>query len=197
MQDSSRINLSSARFMIVDDNDKSLKILCDLVRSFGAGSVTAASSAFEAQELMSRQRFDLLITDAVMPDYDGYALVRWLRARPNDDERIIPALIVSAHTREEEIALGRDCGAHFVIAKPISPTVLLERIFWIATHQRNFLVCDSYAGPDRRWKNRAPPSEFGAGRRKSDLSIEIGAATDANLSGDAIDALLKPQKVRS
>ena len=195
MQDSSRINLSSARFLIVDDNDKSLRILCDLVKSFGAGSVTAASSAFEAQELLGRQRFDLLITDAVMPDYDGYALVRWLRALPNDEERIIPALIVSAHTREEEIARGRDCGAHFVIAKPISPTVLLERIYWIATHERNFLVSDGYVGPDRRWKNRAPPSEFGAGRRRTDLSIEIGAATSPNMTIDDLEALLKPQKV--
>lgn len=194
MQDSSRINLSSAKFLIVDDNEKSLKILRDLVKSFGAGSVTTAASGLEAQALLSQQRFDLLITDGCMPDCDGYALVRWLRARPADDDRIIPAIIVSAHTREEEIALGRDCGANFVIAKPISPATLLERIYWIATHERAFVVCAGYAGPDRRWKNRAPPREVGAGRRRTDLSIEVGPPALPNLSLEDIDLIVKPQR---
>lgn len=197
MQDSSRINLSSARILIVDDNPKSLKILCDLVGSFGARSITAAGDGLRGQALLSQARFDLLITDACMPGFDGYALVRWLRARPTDEERTTPAMIVSAHTREEEIARGRDCGANCMIAKPISPGALLEKIFWISTSDQKFLVCPGYAGPDRRRRDLPPPAAFGAGRRKTDPSARIGAPKGGQISFGDLDAILNPQEALS
>jgi CheY-like chemotaxis protein len=168
LQDSSRINLAGARILAVDDNAKSLKILTDLLVSFGATHLSTASNGKEAKALLSASRFDLLITDGAMPECDGYDLVRWLRSRPGDDERIIPAIIISAHTREEQIVLGRDCGAHFVIAKPISPATLLERIFWISSEARNFIVADTYAGPDRRWRQEPLPRGVAQGRRRDD-----------------------------
>lgn len=185
LQDSSRINLSPARILIVDDNPKSLKILCDLVGSFGARSITVASDGLQAKTLLTQSQFDLLITDAFMPDFDGYDLVRWLRARPSDEERTTPVLIVSAHTREEEIAKGRDCGANFMIAKPISPATLLEKIFWISTNEQKFLVCPGYVGPDRRRRDLGPPRPLVVGRRRNDPAVPTAF-------GD-VDAIARPQ----
>ena len=185
--DSSRINLSGAHFLVVDDNPRFLKIMADLVGSFGVGSITTADSGLRARALLGERRFDLLITDGCMPDYDGYDLVRWLRSRAGDDERIMPAIIVSAHTRQEDIVRGRDCGANFVLAKPISPAILLERIFWIATPERAFIVADAYAGPDRRWRDDGPPPEAAPGRRSADRSREAGEAVADN-GPPALDA---------
>lgn len=196
MLDSSRINLSKTHFLVVDDNDRSLKILCELVKSFGVGNITTACDGAEAKELLSRQHVDLLLTDAHMPTCSGYDLVRWLRNRPSNDDRIIPAIIISAHTREHEIIEGRDCGAHYIIAKPTSPLVLLERIYWIAEQQRDFIDAGVYVGPDRRWKNQAPPSEFSDGRRARDLSSDITSALSANLSEHELAGLIKPQKAK-
>ena len=131
-----------------------------------------------------------------MPTCSGYDLVRWLRNRPSNDDRIIPAIIISAHTREHEIIEGRDCGAHYIIAKPTSPLVLLERIYWIAEQQRDFIDAGFYVGPDRRWKNQAPPSEFSDGRRARDLSSDITSALSANLSEHELAGLIKPQKAK-
>lgn len=194
LQDSSRINLSPARILIVDDNPKSLKILCDLVGSFGARAITVANDGLQAQALLSQGRFDLLITDAFMPGIDGYDLVRWLRARPSDEERTMPALIVSAHTREEEIAKGRDCGANFMIAKPISPATLLEKIFWISNTEQKFLVCPGYVGPDRRRRDLGPPAGLGEGRRRGDQTGASATPADDQLSFGDLDALQQPKE---
>lgn len=196
VQDSSRINFTKTHFLIVDDNERSLKILSELTRSFGVDKITTASSGDEAKELLSRQHFDLLLTDAHMPGCSGYELVRWLRNRPRDEDRIIPAIIISAHTREHEVAEGRDCGAHYIIAKPASPIILLERIYWIAEKQRSFIDAGVYVGPDRRWKNDAPPPEFADGRRAKDLSSDITEAVTANLSDDELAKLIQPQKAK-
>lgn len=196
MQDSSLINLALTHFLIVDDNERSLKILCELVKSFGVDKITTAADGAAAKEHLSRQAFDLLLTDAHMPLCSGYELVRWLRQRPRDEDRIIPAIIISAHTREHEVLEGRDCGAHYIIAKPASPIILLERIYWIAEQQRAFIDAGSYAGPDRRWKNTAPPPEFSDGRRTTDLSLDIGTAMSANLSDHELTGLIQPQRVK-
>lgn len=196
MQDSSLINLSQTHFLIVDDNDRSLKILCELVKSFGVDKITTAADGAAAKEHLSRQTFDLLLTDAHMPTLSGYELVRWLRQRPRDEDRIIPAIIISAHTREDEVLEGRDCGAHFIIAKPASPFILLERIYWIAEQRRAFIDAGTYVGPDRRWRSEAPPPEFADGRRSTDLTRDIGAAMSANLTDYELQGMIQPQRLK-
>ena len=52
---------------------------------------------------------------------------------------------------------ARDCGANFILARPLSPEVLLERILWIAREKRHFISCSSYVGPDRRFHEAGPP----------------------------------------
>jgi hypothetical protein len=67
---------------------------------------------------------------------------------------------------------------------------MLERILWVAREQRGFVACDSYAGPDRRFKFDGPPAG-GPGRRRDDLSADVGDAVMPNMSQDQIDALLQ------
>ena len=81
-----------------------------------------------------------------------------------------------------------------MVAKPITPKVLLDRIFWVAKEDRLFVATDTYVGPDRRFKRLGPPAGM-SGRRKDDLPAELGAASTPNLSQDQIDGLLKPMKV--
>lgn len=177
MLDSSKINLNFSKIIIVDDNEHALYIVKDLLMSFGAKDISTAKDGVEAKSFLVKQQFDLLITDGRMPQCDGYELVRWLRSRPNDEERITPAIIISANTRESQVAAARDCGANYIIAKPISPQALLERIFLISTEPRSFIVCETFVGPDRRSKNQGPPRADG-GRRKSDRALCIGPAVD-------------------
>lgn len=194
MLDSTRINLQGAKILVVDDHEIARSILHDMLRAFGASEIMAVRSGVEAKAALTKQRFDLVLTDGSMPECDGYELIRWLRARPDDDERITPAIIVSAHVREAQVAEGRNCGANYIVAKPINPQTLLERIVYITHAPRPFIIGESYVGPDRRWKHEGPPATT-EGRRKSDLPAELSDVVGANLGEDELNDLITPQRV--
>lgn len=90
-------------------------------------------------------------------------------------------------------AKARDCGANVVIRKPVSPQILFDRLAWVSRVQRPFIECESYIGPDRRFKSIGPPG--GVGRRSTDLSADVGTAKEPNMSQDEIDMLFKPAKI--
>lgn len=166
-------NLSRANVMIVDDDAFSLQLTAQALLAFGVKSRFQCRSAAEAEEVLAHELVDLLIVDAEMPDKDGYDLVRDLRASGVDPNAYAPVIMLSSHSRRSRITAARDCGANFIVAKPISPLVLLDRILWIARQPRQFLQTDSYAGPDRRF-NAAEPREDD--ERRADLRARAALA---------------------
>ncbi len=195
MQASSYLNLDKATALVIDDNAQALDIIVSVLTSFGLRNIVRAASAEEAVELVQRQTFDLILTDAHMPGMDGYEFVSWLRKNGPEAARVVPALVITAHTRRSQVLRARDCGANFIVAKPITPKVLLQRIFWVAKGDRMFIESDGYCGPDRRHKNLGPPPDHPDGRRRDDVPIELGAAAEPNMSQEQLDNLIKPQKV--
>ncbi|MFN3522455.1 MAG: response regulator [Phenylobacterium sp.] len=187
--------LEKATVLVVDDNTQALEIVAGVLMSFGVRNILRASDGLQAKDIATRQVFDLVLTDAQMPGMDGYDFVRWLRREGPDALRVVPAIVVTAHTRRSEVMRARDCGANFIVAKPLTPKVLLQRITWVARGDRQFIECDTYFGPDRRYKHEGPPPDFPNGRRRDDVPIEIGAPAEPNLSQDVLDPLVKPQKV--
>lgn len=189
-----KLNLEKLVVMIVDDNPQGLEILSQVVAGFGVRSLVRCESGEAARELLSRSAFDLVISDAQMPGLDGFGLVTWLRREAPDYNRFVPVILITAHTRKGDVAKARDCGAHYLITKPIRPKTVLERIFWIAKEDRVFVEVEGYAGPDRRFRRAGPPPGM-TGRRSDDVSATLGHATSPNLSQDQINAMMKPAKV--
>lgn len=194
MNSGTRFSLDKTSFLLVDDNAQALDILAQVVQGFGPKSIVRCATAMEAKEVLARQPFDVLITDGQMPEMDGYELIRWLRHEAGEPNRFIPAVILSGHVRQGQVFKARDCGASFTIVKPITPKIVLERLFWIAKDQRMFIDCGAYIGPDRRFKREGPPVGM-EGRRSDDLGAEVGEAAAPNMSQEEIDAMMKPSKV--
>lgn len=172
MHPNDRINLNFSTALIIDDNAQSLNILCSVLSAFDLRQLDRAYSAEEAMELCLGRTYDLIVTDAQMPGVDGYDFVRWLRGNSSSAVRMTPAIIATAHTRRSEVLRARDCGANFIIAKPISPQVLLERIMWVGKASRAFIMARSYTGPDRRFRQIGPPQSHPDGRRDEDLETD-------------------------
>lgn len=194
MLPSAYLNLEKAKALVVDDNSQALDIIVGVLSSFGLRDIVRADNATEGIEQLKRHAFDLVLTDGEMPTMDGYEFIHWLRRNGSDASRVTPAILVTAHTRRSHVVKARDCGANFIIAKPITPKILLERIFWVAKGDRMFVETDNYVGPDRRFKQEGPPADFPEGRRRDDVPIEIGAAETPNMSQEELDNLVKPQK---
>ena len=189
-----RINLDKLSVLLLDDNQQSLDILSQVLSGFGVRSIIKIDNAEEAMKVVQRQVFDFIMTDGTMPGMDGYEFTSAVRRLQNQPNAFVPILLVTGHARESQVHKARDCGANFVVAKPITPKVLLDRIFWVAKEDRMFIETDTYVGPDRRFKREGPPAGM-AGRRKEDLSGDVGVATTPNLSQDQIDGMMKPMKV--
>lgn len=189
-----KLSLDKINCLIIDDNMQSLDILGTVCAGFGMRNTTKCQSPIEAQGLLQRSVFDFILTDVQMPEFNGFDLVKWIRREASEANRFVPIIIVTGHTRTSQIMRARDCGAHFIITKPVTPKVLLDRITWVARDERSFIECETYCGPDRRFKREGPPAGM-AGRRSDDLPAEVGDAVGGNLSQDEINAMMKPAKV--
>lgn len=194
VSDGARLNLRNVTVLCVDSNSLGLEVLGQMLMGFGVERIRRATSLEDARSILSKETIDFVLVDRNLDDRSGYDLVRWLRQAPLDPNRFAPVVVVCGHTPASEIASARDCGANFVVAKPLSPSVLMQRMLWIAKGGRQFVEAENYIGPDRRFKYDGVP-EGTRGRRASDLSASVGEAKEPNLNQDQINSVLKPQKV--
>ncbi len=191
---SGSINLKTSKVLLFDSNAMGMSILAQMMAGFGAKTITKADTMKQAQDFIRANTFDLAICDAAGPiGADGYDFVHWLR-RCGTENGFMSVIVTSAHTSLRSVARARDCGANFIVVKPLSPKVLLKRIMWVGVENRPFVSCDVYFGPDRRFRNDGPP-DAANGRRSTDLSANVGDATLPNMSQDEIDALMMPKRV--
>ena len=123
-----------------------------LAEQLGTDPQTAEQSAAEAIRILNERTVDLLFVDCEMPDMDGYQFVRWLRRSGLEPNAYIPVVMTAGHVRRSRVAEARDCGANFLVTKPFSAAMLLERVLWVARDTRPFLQVGDYLGPDRRFK---------------------------------------------
>jgi DNA-binding response OmpR family regulator len=188
------INLSAASVLLVEATNQGMDILAQICMGFGVRAPHRSTSVDSAMTLLSKMPFDLMICEAELGEQSGYDLIKWLRRSSLDPNATIPIVLISGHTPLRKVLLGRDSGANAVVVKPLTPKTLLDRILWLASDRRDFILCDNYAGPDRRWQNLGPPPGE-VGRRGTDLSTDIGEATDPNLDQSDIDSMFRPTKV--
>lgn len=188
------INLAHVTVLLIDDNPQALDILSSVVQGFGVKEQIRCGSAVEAAEVMKHRLVDLILVDCAMPEMDGYDFVRWLRREAPRPACLTPLIMLTGHAASSRVNKSRDCGASFVVTKPLTPGVLLQRILWLAADEREFVECASYVGPDRRVRNFGPPLDV-PGRRDGDLSSHVGAAVEANMDQSDIDMLIKPMRV--
>lgn len=188
-----RINLRAVKTLCVDSNAQGLDILGQMLMGFGVERISRIPGVEDARKALQAEEFDLILSDATLIDGSGFELINWLRRSNLAPNRFAPAIIVAGHTSLAMVDAARGSGANFVISKPTSPAVLMQRIAWVAKGGRTFVEAPGFVGPDRRWKFDGPPAGR-KGRRKADLSPLLGAATEPNLSQDAINAVLRPQR---
>ena len=140
------------------------------------------------------EALELAIIDPLFVDDSGFDFLRFMRREENSQNRCVAVIAALGHQTLGNVRRARDCGANVVVAKPLSPEILLQRIHWVARESRSFIVAPNYAGPDRRFKNEGPPVGTN-GRRADDLSLDVPVAAGPDMNQSQIDELFKPRKV--
>jgi two-component system, cell cycle response regulator DivK len=117
--------VAGERVLVVEDNEKNLKLVRDVLEATGYRTLEATTGA-QAVELAAEHTPDLVLMDIRLPDIDGAEALSRLRA----DERTasIPVLAVTAQAmqgdRERFLAAGFDS----YLSKPVDVVELIEAV---------------------------------------------------------------------
>jgi PAS domain S-box-containing protein len=116
--------LTGLRIVVVDDEQDALDLVVEVLRTEGA-EVYAAASAREALALVTDLRPDVLVSDVGMPEVDGHALIRQVRALPLSRGGATPAVALTAYARSEDADRAVAAGFQMHVAKPVEPSQLV------------------------------------------------------------------------
>lgn len=111
--------------LIVDDNHTPREMISEIPQNDGL-QVIEAVNGVEAQEKIKANPPDLVITDLIMPEMNGYELCRWIRGNPGTEQ--LPILICSTKDQEFDEYWGKKQGGNEYITKPFSATDLLAKV---------------------------------------------------------------------
>jgi CheY-like chemotaxis protein len=119
------VSLNGRNILLVDDDEDSREFISFVLTAEGA-TVTAASSATEALEILQKSSPDILISDIGMPEMDGYMLMKHIRSLTAEKGGTIPAIAVTAYAGDSNQKLALDAGFQMHISKPVEPTELIK-----------------------------------------------------------------------
>ena len=154
--------------LIVDDEKRNRSLLTELLQ--GDYRIILAKNGEQALERAREHHPDLILLDVLMPDRDGYAVIRELK---NDDQtRDIPVIFVTALDSAGDEERGLELGAVDYISKPFNPAIVRVRIrnHLQSVQQRRLLeqlaMLDSLTGiPNRRRFTKVFEQEWRRGMR--------------------------------
>ena len=113
------------RILVADDNPVNREMAVRMLEQLGCRA-DAAADGMEALAAHRAGRYDLILMDCEMPQLDGYAATRRLRAEENGVRT--PVLALTAHTGTEQEEQCREAGMDALLAKPLRPQMLREAL---------------------------------------------------------------------
>ena len=111
--------------LVVEDNDKNMKLVRDVLQATGHRTLEATSGE-EAVELAAAHRPDLVLMDVHLPGIDGVAALGRLRADARTTS--IPVLALTAQAMDGDRERFLEAGFDGYIAKPVNVTELVATV---------------------------------------------------------------------
>ena len=119
------MNDVESRILVVEDNEPLLGAIRATLEVEGY-VVHTATDGEKALQVLEEVCPDLIVADIMMPNMDGYALYREVRARP--EYVAIPFIFLTAKAEREDVLVGKALGAEDYLTKPLDPEELLVAI---------------------------------------------------------------------
>lgn len=122
-----QLSLDGLLILVVDDEEDTRQLLVQALTFYGA-TVISAPSASEAISEIQDKNPDFLVSDIGMPDEDGYSLIRRVRNLPNESQKNLPAVALTAFTRAQDRMRALSAGFQNHVSKPVEPDELVTVI---------------------------------------------------------------------
>ena len=177
LQSRSTTSLDGRKILVVDDNATNRRILEELLRNWMISPVLVESGADAIAAIQSAavqgMPFDMLLTDANMPEMDGFTLVNTLNQRDDLDCPVVMMLTPSG--RMGEIACSSELGITSYLIKPIKQSELFDTIVEILGIQQA----------------EDEGSSFGEGKQQHSRPLNVLLAEDSHVKQKLAIALLE------
>ena len=111
--------------LVVDDNRLNRLKLARALKLQGHAAGEAKDGR-EALEMLRSQSFDLVLLDILMPEVDGFQVLREMK--DDTDLRDIPVIVISGLEDMESVNKCLEMGADDFLNKPVEPAVLKDRV---------------------------------------------------------------------
>lgn len=164
---------TAASILVVEDQED-LRENIDLALTAEGYNVFTAGTGVEALKVMKNRPVNLIISDVVMPEMDGYQL--YLRVREQPQWITVPFIFLTALDVDSDVRYGKELGVDDYLVKPVDRTDLLAAI------RGNLQRAEQLAGELQMAKNDPPP--------KSPPAQESGTLTLGRLT-------IAPQQYRA
>ncbi|HOJ95343.1 MAG TPA: response regulator [Methanospirillum sp.] len=115
----------SLQILIVEDNRTQAEYLRHLLEKKGH-QVTVSNNGYEALEKLKIERPDIILTDVMMPDMDGFTLCKMIKS--DETYHDIPVILVTHLYSPVDVIKGLEAGADNFIIKPYDPEYIFSRI---------------------------------------------------------------------
>ena len=134
--------MSNITVLIVDDEAPVLKAISSVLRHEQIDAVCASDST-DAFACLTRQTFDLILLDIMMPGQDGFSMLRELRER----KILTPVILLSGREEDSAQVEGLGLGADDYMTKPFSKAVLVSKIRAIVRRTQQYIPAASSGAP--------------------------------------------------
>ena len=117
--------IAAKKILLIDDDELILKVM-NLILTIEGYNVIAVNNGKDALEKIEAEKYDMVITDLMMPYSNGFEIISKFKQHPNALN--VPIIVISSVGTESAIKEGLNIGADDYIRKPIMPDELLIRI---------------------------------------------------------------------
>ena len=113
------------RVLVVEDNVDIVAIIERRLRLDGMEPVACTTGA-AAKTLLEQETFDAVLLDIMLPDVDGYEVLRHVRAMPSLDE--LPVVMLTSKASRQDREKAQSMGANAYVIKPFGPHDLVRTL---------------------------------------------------------------------
>lgn len=125
------------KILVAEDNEMTAEIMRLHLRKHGYEAILASNGVEALECLESTPDISLVVTDVMMPEMDGFALVAEMRRRLEWSE--IPVVVASAKAEPEAVTRAAELGCRQFLVKPIHDSCLVKAIKMALNDQRALL----------------------------------------------------------
>ena len=158
--------LSAFHILIIDDNAQMRTIIGTVLSAAGVRHLYYAQDGRDGLDVLAQRPIDVVYVDLEMPVMNGLAFIKAARGL-DAAKRQTPLIMLTGHSDTPSVLRARDNGVNEFLGKPVTAKSILSRLEAVIFRPRNFVLAQSYVGPDRR--RRALPTYAGPKRRRTDV----------------------------